>query len=463
MKSTLLPHFDSSMRKRTANSSSEARKEHDVRQHNNLRDRKRKHRHKSLILIAFIICSVLCFMYLFSGNRLRMLQAITLIPVVLCLWVAATAPTLSEKLFPITWVLSVISSQLPVFLAAFLAAIAILAFGLASTFYKQPKSRPSPTIVIKSVASLITVLLTENFMIWVVSATFPAGQLLGGAPPPLQDNGSYLIQEYIWTGLTKQEIVGGLRRLWNVQWSLVACLATAFAMIDLLSTKRDLYLISTRATWTLAGARLIRTISFSLTVLPNPRRQCYREHFPYPPPELFSKDWFWTGMLPNSNGGCNDLIISGHATVTTTLACVVTSTSTNRWFQVAVWWMLLQDYAVEIYEGFHYSVDMWMGLIVVSLLWRAMAPIEDIKVAETSPSTAAAITKPSLSEILMYVLPVLIAYIQLVLLPTWAANYLILLFLGVILSLYFKYGQARVSYVQHLCVTLLYLALGVYL
>jgi hypothetical protein len=461
MKSTLLPHFDSSMRKRTVDSPTEARKERDVH-HVHPRERKRRHRNKNLILVAFIICSVLCFMYLFSENRLRMLQALTLTPVVLCVWVAATAPTLSEKLLPTTWVLSVISSQLPVFLAAFLAAIAILAFGLASTFCKQPKSRPSPTIVIKSVASLIMVLLTENFMIWVVSATFPAGQLLGGAPPPLQDNGSYLVQEYIWTGLTKQEIVGGLRRLWNVQWSLVACLATAFAMIDLLSAQRDLYLLSTRATWTLAGARLIRTISFSLTVLPNPRRQCYRDHFPYPPPELLSKEWFWTGMLPNSNGGCNDLIISGHATVTTTLACVVTSTSTNRWFQVAVWWMLLQDYAVEIYEGFHYSVDMWMGLVIVSLIWRAMAPVEDVKVAETSPSTAS-VTKPSISEITMYVLPVSIAYIQLVLLPSWAANYLILLFLGVILSVYFKYGQALVSYVQHLCLTLLYLALGVYL
>lgn len=392
-----------------------------------------------------------------------MLQIITLLPVILCLWVAVAASSLPERLLPLTWVLSVISSQLPTFLAALIAAIAILLFGIASTFYKKPKPRPSPAVVIKAVVGLIFVLLVENFMIWVVSATFPAGQHITAAPPPLQDNGSYLIQEYMWSGLTKQQIVGGLRRLWNVQWSLVACLAASFAIVDLLSAQRDLYLLGTRAAWTLAGARLIRTISFSLTVLPNPRRHCYREHFPYPPPEMFSKDWFWVGMLPNSHGGCNDLIISGHATVTTTLACVITSTSTNRWFQVAVWWMLLQDYAVEIYEGFHYSVDMWMGLIVVSLLWRTLAALENMDTTETSSNNTPVGTNPSFREVILYALPVAIAYIQLVLLPSWTANYLILLFLSVTIFVYFKYGWLRMNYVQHMCLSLLYLALGVYL
>lgn len=450
------------MRKRNIDSPSETRKEHEVNTHTSQGIRKRGRFYGVLTLTALVACAFLLPIFIISGNKLRMLQIITLVPVAICLWVAATASSLSERLLPITWVLSVVSSQLPAFLAAFIAAVALLFFGIASTFYKQQKPRPSPTIVIKSVASLIMVLLFENFMIWVVSATFPAGQLVAAAPPPLQDNGSYLVQEYVWSGLTKQEIVGGLRRLWNVQWSLVACLAAAFAIVDLISVQRDLYLLGTRATWTLAGARLIRTISFSLTVLPNPRRQCYREHFPYPPPELFSKDWFWIGMLPNSNGGCNDLIISGHATVTTAMACVVTSTSTNRWFQLAVWWMLLQDYAVEIYEGFHYSVDMWMGFVVVSLLWRAMAPVEAVKDAETNPN-APPVTKPSLPDIVLYALPVGVAYTQLILLPSWTANYLILMFLIVILFVYFKHGAIRVSYVQHLCLTLLYLALGIYL
>jgi hypothetical protein len=41
------------------------------------------------------------------------------------------------------------------------------------------------------------------------------------------------------------------------------------------------------------------------------------------PPTEWS-DWILEGMKPQVNGGCS-LIISGHATVTSTLACVVAS------------------------------------------------------------------------------------------------------------------------------------------
>ena len=83
------------------------------------------------------------------------------------------------------------------------------------------------------------------------------------------------------------------------------------------------------------------------------------------------------GMTPQSHGGCNDLIVSGHATVTATMACVSVSLANDSLFTVAVAWLLGMDYLVEVYEGFHYSVDMWMGAVLCSLLWRVWKPIED--------------------------------------------------------------------------------------
>eukprot|EP00521_Asterionellopsis_glacialis_P019040 CAMPEP_0195326626 /NCGR_PEP_ID=MMETSP0708-20121125/9808_1 /TAXON_ID=33640 /ORGANISM="Asterionellopsis glacialis, Strain CCMP134" /LENGTH=154 /DNA_ID=CAMNT_0040394257 /DNA_START=127 /DNA_END=588 /DNA_ORIENTATION=+ len=82
------------------------------------------------------------------------------------------------------------------------------------------------------------------------------------------------------------------------------------------------------------------------------------------------------GILPNSHGGCNDLIISGHATVTSTLACASTSVASNTKFSVALWALVAMDYSIEVYEGFHYSVDMWMGALLTSLLWRIYVTLE---------------------------------------------------------------------------------------
>ena len=199
-------------------------------------------------------------------------------------------------------------------------------------------------------------------MIWVVSATFTDGQLVSTAPKKLQDNGQLLLQRLL-QNLTKRQVVG-LRRLWNVQWSLVSCLGASLVVVDVFEPHRQLYSLGVRAVLTLAAARFIRTISFVLTVLPSQVRNCYQQHYPYPPPVDWV-EWIWVGLLPASHGGCNDLIISGHATVTSTLASVVASVGDNMWFSTALWTLVALDYAVEIYEGFHYSVDMWLGMVSV--------------------------------------------------------------------------------------------------
>jgi len=421
-------------------------------------------------------------------------KVITLLPVALCLYVSVTAnrKPLYQKLISVTPVVTVIASQLPLIIAAAVAASAILAFSLITKNQARDRHRPSPTPVIKAVTALVTVLLIENFMIWVVSATFEPGQRLSTAPPPLQDNGQRLLS-YCTGSFTKQQVIG-LRRLLNVQWSLVSSLGAAFVVVDVFMPHRALFHVGARATWTLAAARFIRTVSFLLTVLPNQHRTCYYDHhFPYPPPPAWTREWFWVGIMPNSHGGCNDLIISGHATVTSTMACVATSVSNDIWFSAALWIMLAFDFAVEIYEGFHYSVDMWLGMVLVSLLWRVLGDYEDSlnkfwlkeKKGMGSDDEAAdchdhnhrvtqseeAITglRSTPRDVVTYTIPALVAYIQLVFMPEWTANFFIVGFVIVALALFFQDNQDKqryanaIHYVQHITLCLLFMALGIYL
>jgi hypothetical protein len=503
-------------------------------------------------------------------STLGFLRIVTLLPVAVCLYQGLLGSDGSDgngdgdgssRLLPLALVATVVMAQLPSFLGAAVAALAVLFFSLvtlptalppaavvpslSSTSYEQTNvnttinattpgnsngithdstnnkhprdndhrpltntnNKANPKSVVLAVIVLVTVLLTENFMIWVVSATFEPGHKVSTAPPPLQDNGRNMIQ-FILKDLTKAQVVG-LRRLWNVQWSLVACLGVSLFIVQVYKIKyaghsgrdrgrhavhRQLYSIGTRAVTTLATARCIRTVSFLLTVLPSQNKACYQQHFPFPPPVMWY-DWLAVGLEPASHGGCNDLIISGHATVTATMACVASSVSmsssnkNNRTFAAALWIMVVLDYCIEIYEGFHYAVDMWLGMVLVSLLWHALAPLEErdyyhenddgdkgmITATRTSTDSS---NKPSvgfhgtMKDAGLYSLPALAAYLQLAVMPQSTANPLIVVYLLFASMVYglstnkstsVAVAQAYQHYAQHVLLCLLFLALGVYL
>jgi len=379
-------------------------------------------------------------------------QAISLLPVV---YVACFA---ARNLAAAAICFAVLSQQLPVTLASGLVAVSLVLFSLYTRTAAPPLSSPTP--VIQAIVALVVVMLCENFMIWVVSATYPDGY--NGDDEALQDNGHYLVQ-LMFAGLSKQQVVS-LRRLWNVQWSLVAALAATFGQTQLQGG--DLYALATRAVTTLAAARFIRTASFLWTVLPSPVPNCYRRHFPLPPPPLFSAAWFWTGLQPAAHGGCNDLIVSGHATVTSTLACVVTSRM-PVWLAGAVWMLLIMDYSVEIYEGFHYSVDMWMGLVLVTLLWRVFGK-ETVATGATPAAPSIQWVAPSVTEAIPHIVPAVLAYLQLVMLPKWMSNPMILVLISVAVGFFIRGrskrpGNSDLHLAQHTAYCVLYLALGIYL
>jgi len=314
-------------------------------------------------------------------------------------------------------------------------------------------------------AALLTiVLLSENFFIWVVSATFEPGWNPLTAPEPLQDNGRRSMQVlFNELELTKRDVVS-MRRVWNVQWALVAALGTALCTFDYHPT-RQLWSMGCRALLTLSSARFLRTVSFLLTVLPSQNKHCYGQHYPNPPPADWEA-WILEGFKPNSSGGCNDLIVSGHATVTTTAACVAVGMADDPLFSVAVSMMLALDFAVEIYEGFHYSVDMWMGAILVGLLWRVWKPFEDNNTdrnASTLHDLAQRLwtDKLKLQDVAYFGGPALVAFLQVTVFPSvWGIPIMVATMAALVSQITF-YGFQQ--YHKHVFFCALYILLGIFL
>jgi PAP2 superfamily C-terminal len=509
-------------------------------------------RHPLLLLaISTIMALIICHRCMSYLNFLRVL---TLLPAGLCLLIVVkpdihkgrvsqtaqstrttasyVVSTMKDRLLPLVWVAATLSTFLPHWASAGLAALSILTFGLVSrpayssnnnnnnnaqsTSHKSPqdtihaanspstKSEYTLLSTIKATVLLVSILLWDNFMVWIISAAYKESHDLQTAPYPLPDNGQWIIQKVVFGSLSKPQVIS-LRRLANVQWGLVACLGGVFVHIDLFH-QFHLFEMNTRAVTTLAMARFCRVVSYSLTLLPNPhQRDCYQRRYPSPAPPPYTWEWIQVGIIPAKYGGCNDLIVSGHATVITTLAMVAMTVGNHPLFTVAVVMLLLLDYSIEIYEGFHYSVDMWLGGMLVFLFWnyfgymdnskqrerearmnKADASVDDVsggggvgtttssqqreepqqgKTQELQPD------KLPLAVWLQYACPVILAYLQLVVFPLVLANYVIILYLTTVIASYQvmkKLADKDTSalifhWIQHVLHCLIYIALGIYL
>ena len=228
---------------------------------------------------------------------------------------------------------------------------------------------------------------------------------------------------------------------------------------------RTLWGVCIRTCCALACLRAIRVVSFLITVLPSQNPRCYRQRFPVPPPEDWIS-WIQVGLRPAAHGGCNDLIISGHATVVTTFACVVTSVAGNVMLSVCLWSLLAIDFLIEVYEGFHYSVDMWLGVVLGTLIWRCLAPLETVDANTATSSNGSAVPTKLLSfttvEILSYAAPTVAAYSIVIVLQSQYQVYGILVFLAhVVVHVVRQRGFTH--YVQHSLFCLLVCALTIFI
>lgn len=426
-----------------------------------------------------------------------------------------------ERIIAAGFLMSIICNQFPKWLSSFVAASAVFAFGLASRQFvpmqqldsnyassknsgtsmisKSPSRCHAPTtsvdntnpflkfwsrLNIKERAAIGTLavvvsLLTENFLIWVVSATYKPG--IVGSPTPLQDNGRIVLEalaKKLWnvdqSWMAKRPLQK-IRDTLNVQYALVSALGASFVCLELQlggkkTSHRSLAGVALHALMTLASARLIRYISFVLTVLPSQVPNCYRHHFP-PPPDNW-KDWILVGMLPSSRGGCNDLILSGHATITSTIACAATSVSSNTSFSVAVWTLVALDYSIEAYQGLHYSVDMFLGGIVTCLLWHLTAPLENEGEVELwqkekqrkergGENISRAPPPLDTTVVTIYAAPAVLAFLILAVFPEACVNYFAIIYSLVAAGIFRKHGFT--NFLQHELLCMLVFTLGVYL
>lgn len=426
-----------------------------------------------------------------------------------------------ERIIATGFLMSIICNQFPKWLSSFVAASAVFAFGLASRQFvpvqqlsgdnnkttsgdalsKSSSKRHHATAIssgdnntnpflkfwsrlnIKERAAIGTLavvvsLLTENFLIWVVSATYKPG--IVGSPTPLQDNGRIVLESLatkLWnvdqSWMAKRPLQK-IRDALNVQYALVSALGASFVCLELQlggkkTSRRSLAGVALHALITLASARLIRYISFVLTVLPSQVPNCYRRHFPLPPDNW--KDWILVGMLPNSRGGCNDLILSGHATVTSTIACAATSVSSNTSFSVAVWTLVALDYSIEAYQGLHYSVDMFLGGIVTCLLWHLTAPLEnegeveqlqkEKQRKEGDGNNSARAPPLDAAVVAMYAAPAIWAFLILAVFPEAYVNYFAIVYSLVAGVIFKKHGFT--NFLQHELLCMLMFTIGVYL
>ena len=420
-----------------------------------------------------------------------------------------------ERVIATSFLVAIVCNFLPRWGSSLCACGAILAFGLASRVAQQkqhgvgngvtdntsnnvhqqqtgqfPKQNSAQQtwakLTLQQRAALSTLfvvlsLLLENFLIWVVSATYPPG--IYGEPAPLQDNGrivlEYVVETVFDVDTSSSSLVRRrmqlIRNGLNVQWAIVTGLAASFVCLELNIGKatsargkdyrRSLAGLALRALTTLALARLIRTISFVLTVLPSQVPGCYRRHFPLPPESW--REWLLVGFLPNSRGGCNDLILSGHATVLTTLGCGCTSVAGNNRFSVALWTLVGVDFAIESYQGLHYSVDMWLGCVVTCLLWQLTSDLEvpgDLekrKLMENHIEMTNENVPLDRKVVGMYALPAILGFIVLTYVPEAIVNYFLVSYAVWAAVILVKWGFTNFS--QHILLCLLCVTLGSYL
>ncbi|CAF0892938.1 unnamed protein product [Rotaria sordida] len=111
-------------------------------------------------------------------------------------------------------------------------------------------------------------------------------------------------------------------------------------------------------------ARTLRIFLFSMTILPSPKPFCNFTD-PINPFKVLV------------GGACNDLLYSGHVTIYTLTAISFTILSrqySSRILRyglpILIWFHIIQRIICTILERHHYSIDMFLGFIVTSLIWE---------------------------------------------------------------------------------------------
>jgi len=220
-------------------------------------------------------------------------------------------------------------------------------------------------------ALMIAELLLENFMVWVVSATDARKY---EDVPALQDNVAAAFDALKARSPRLAAPVLEFRLAGTVHF-LCATLALAFSVAwDQVPFSG--FGMMARFFATTAVGRLVRVAAFCATVLPNPRPGCYARRFPPPPGTAWGVVREGFRQL-RGDGGCNDLVVSGHGAFWTTAPLMFGAFydtggargGVGRAVRVVLWLALAQSALRDALEAFHYSVDMLLAVVVTSAAW----------------------------------------------------------------------------------------------
>jgi membrane-associated phospholipid phosphatase len=112
-----------------------------------------------------------------------------------------------------------------------------------------------------------------------------------------------------------------------------------------------------------------------VTVLPNPQQHCYVRNFP-PVPDSLS-EYVAIGFGAKRGHGCNDLVISGHGVVYAVCALGIQTYCAKRWCGFLAWLGVLKLCFQEVVDKTHYSVDMFLAVVVTALVWEWRKTVYD--------------------------------------------------------------------------------------
>lgn len=288
-------------------------------------------------------------------------------------------------------------------------------------------------IVLTSVLLCCISLWADNFFVWHVQYIAKDSWEI-----PLYDYGRAQALAF-WRYFLKDEEMQPFRHRIDTQW-LVLWLTIA----DFIQNTRTRWRKMSRILITIGIMRFIRISIYTLTIIPSQIPNCQARRFGELPTDWFN--WFIKGAFEaRGHGGCHDLLVSGHATIITTLAWACTSgtksfllcveeqrecqertqertqervsrenpiqpirhirrataisstfillfhtciktfhsfihyristivtltSSSNLLVGSTLWLFVFMDFMFEIIGQTHYSIDIWVGFLLTSFVWR---------------------------------------------------------------------------------------------
>lgn len=257
--------------------------------------------------------------------------------------------------------------------AAGLLAAGALVFHRLLTFRRWRDELVHAPRFVGAVLTLLAVVAVENFCTWATSAS----DLSKYEPQqPLQDNVEIGLRWLVarFPGAAAAAL-GWRVDMHALLYCFVAlCLSAAWDAIEFSG-----FGVATRFLDTVSWTHALRTLSFMVTVLPNPKQLCYTRWSKFPPVPQDAWEFIKIGFSAKRGSGCNDLIISGHGVIYAAVPLALhtfgpgaggTRGARGRRTAVAVAWLAVAKLcAQEVLDKTHYSVDMLLAVVVTALVW----------------------------------------------------------------------------------------------